>query len=165
MSTRKLILTALLCGLAILIAGGIQLIRIADDKPVSLPTIGEERVVGGVSVLPVEVIEAEGVSVVTLQVRSTEDAVPGALGAWTMVRGATFSPVALPADLPDPVLPGDIATGDLGDCAPLTVPAQPTSGTAFVVGLCRVAFAAPGGGARYLAFKRGTVEARWALDA
>jgi len=48
-STRKLIITALICGLAILVAGGIQLVRISHNKP-AVPVLvqGEKAVVGGV---------------------------------------------------------------------------------------------------------------------
>jgi hypothetical protein len=48
-STRKLIVTALICGLAILVAGGIQLVRISHNKP-AVPVLdqGEQTVVGGV---------------------------------------------------------------------------------------------------------------------
>ena len=49
MSTRKLIVAALICGLAILVAGGIQLIRISHNKP-AVPVLaeGEQATVGGV---------------------------------------------------------------------------------------------------------------------
>ena len=52
MSTRKLIVVALLCGLAILVAGGIQLFRISDtsERTVELLSEGDHAVVGGVEV-------------------------------------------------------------------------------------------------------------------
>ena len=52
-STRKLIVVALLCGLAILVAGGIQLFRIsdADDRTVEVLAEGEAATVGSITVV------------------------------------------------------------------------------------------------------------------
>ena len=49
-STRKLIAIALLCGLAILIAGGIQLFRLSDtsERTVEVLAEGETATVGGI---------------------------------------------------------------------------------------------------------------------
>jgi hypothetical protein len=51
-STRKLIVAALVCGLAILVAGVVQLLRIADAKDRDVPILaqGETTTVGGLSV-------------------------------------------------------------------------------------------------------------------
>lgn len=49
MSTRKLIVAALVCGLAILLAGAIQFVQIAHDRhssgpaPVTTPTVTATR--------------------------------------------------------------------------------------------------------------------------
>ena len=51
MSTRKLIAVALLCGLAILVAGGIQLLRISDrsERTVDVLEQGQSATVGGIT--------------------------------------------------------------------------------------------------------------------
>jgi hypothetical protein len=50
-STRRLIIVALLCGLAILVAGGIQLFRISggEDRVVEVLAEGQTATVGGVT--------------------------------------------------------------------------------------------------------------------
>ena len=51
MSTRKLILTALLCGLAILVAGGVKLFQVAsDEKRVEVLSFGDEATLGDMTV-------------------------------------------------------------------------------------------------------------------
>ena len=59
MSTRKLIGLAVVCGLAILIAGGVQLFRIADarDDPVEVLTVGESGRVDSVEASVTEVVQ------------------------------------------------------------------------------------------------------------
>lgn len=145
MSTRRLILTALVCGLAILLAGGIQLFRIADDDPVELPGLGDARTVSGVEVTVVNVGETGDATLVEVSVRATSPDVTGNAGeGWTLVRGNPFSPIDVPADA------GAVACSTVE----LTADAQD----------CVVAFAAPGNDARFLGYQRGSVEARWALD-
>ncbi len=149
MSTRRLILTALVCGLAILVAGGIQLFRLADDEPVELPGLGAQRVVSGIAVTVVSVEDLEGRTVVTVELAASgADAAP-ALRApggegWSLLRGTISSPVDVPA-------------GGGTPCTDIAVTDRPQR--------CVVAFAPPDEGVRYLAFSRGGVEARWVLDA
>ena len=149
MSTRRLILTALVCGLAILVAGGIQLFRLADDDPVELPGIGDRRVVEGVGVTVVAVDAVDGRTVVTVSLSASGPDAADAVGAdagegWTLLRGDITGPVEVPAGAGIP-------------CDAVTV--------AEVAAECVVAFAPAAEGDRYLAFRRGDVEARWALDA
>ncbi|MEZ5216982.1 MAG: hypothetical protein R2715_10450 [Ilumatobacteraceae bacterium] len=160
MSTRRLIITAMICGLAILVAGGIQLIRISRNDQLTLPTMGEWRTVSGVEVAPVDVAESDGLTIVTIRFRTSPDVPAGPIGEWTLVRNSLFAPDALPQVQP-PVsaeLAPVIGTGPFEDCATQPVEAGSTDGA------CRLAFDAPGDTARYLAFARGGVEARWALD-
>ena len=56
MSTRKLILLALVCGLVILLAGGIKLVQVAtDDAEVTVLAVGDEARVGDMVVRVVAV--------------------------------------------------------------------------------------------------------------
>ena len=121
-STRKLILTALLCGLAILVAGGIQLIRLSDDEVVQLRGLGVARTIDGVAVTAGR---ARGLR--RGHVRHDRVHVAGAagsMGSWTLLRGTTFDP--------------EPATGgELVDCVDIDLAAEAT-------GSCIVAFSAPG---------------------
>lgn len=147
MSTRRLILTALVCGLAILVAGGVQLFRLADAERVELPGIGEARTVGGVEVVVTGVSEFDELTVVAVELSAVDDAAVGASVAegWTLLRGTTSTPVD--------ATPGVAGTA----CDQVVLAVAPVS--------CVVVFNPPGAGDRYLAFARGGVEARWALDA
>jgi len=86
MSTRKLILTALVCGLAILIAGGVKLIQVANDEvAVEVLAFGDEATLGDMTV-SVEAIAqtAEGTDVtVTMAGVQGADATEG----WRMLAG------------------------------------------------------------------------------
>jgi hypothetical protein len=58
-STRKLILTALLCGIAIVIAGGIKLLQVANDtSEVVILALGEKATLGDMTV-SVDAIEQD----------------------------------------------------------------------------------------------------------
>ncbi|MEZ5257542.1 MAG: hypothetical protein R2705_11800 [Ilumatobacteraceae bacterium] len=159
MSTRRLIITAMICGLAILVAGGIQLIRISRNDQLTLPTMGEWRTVSGVEVAPVDVAESDGLTIVTIRFRTSPDVPAGPIGEWTLVRNSLFAPDALPR------------------CSPRLGRTRTRHRNRAVRGLCdptrrgrvhrrRVSAGVrtPGDTARYLAFARGGVEARWALD-
>jgi hypothetical protein len=141
-----LILTALVCGLAILVAGGIQLIRLSDSEPVQLPGLGERRTVSGVDVRVVSVTAIAGTTVVAVELQAAPEAAGGSAGeGWSLLRRSIFAPVAPPAG----------AAGT--PCEALTLAAA--------VQRCTVAFEASGDDDRFLAYRRGDVEARWALDA
>jgi hypothetical protein len=71
-STRKLIVVAMLAGLAILVAGGIQLVALAnrDDTAPSTLAIGERVTVGGIELAVTNVDRADEI-VVTVDTDAT----------------------------------------------------------------------------------------------
>lgn len=84
MRTRTLLLLAVTCGLAILLAGGIQLLRLANQEPPAAPlSIGGT---GSAGDAVVKVIAAETVGdtfVVTVDLSGVDDA--GGLDGFTLV--------------------------------------------------------------------------------
>jgi hypothetical protein len=109
-STRRLIALAMLCGLAILVAGGIQLFRIQDsrDSEVVVLAVGESGTVEGVTATVADV-QRPGPIVLTVDV----DAAPGSAGvddlaaAWLVTSGGDArSPVPVPEEMGD-ACPGD----------------------------------------------------------
>ena len=143
MSTRKLIVVALLCGLAILVAGGIQLFRVAgtDDRTVEILSEGEAATVGSVTVR-VESSEHDG-AVIRATVRlsaSDETAVP--LSSFTLLAGGRLHQA--------------LDTDGAGACpSPVAVGSAPTT--------CTVAFEGDEGTAT-LAFSRDDEQAQWRLE-
>jgi hypothetical protein len=93
-STRRLILLALACGLAILVAGSIQLVRISRNEPtVEVGRIGTSATIGGVAVTLVGQPESDRV-VVRLAVADDRDALDDAAAPWAVRGGAErFPPV------------------------------------------------------------------------
>ncbi len=141
-----MILTALVCGLAILVAGGIQLFRLSDAEEIELPGLGDRRAVGGVEVIVENVGETGSLTLVAVSVQATGTGVTGPAGdGWTLLRRTTFQPVAVPEGTGTPA------------CSEIELSPEPQE--------CVVAFEAPGDDARFVAYRRDGVEARWALDA
>ena len=93
MSTRKLILTALLCGLAILVAGGVKLLQVAQetDKVTILP-LGEDATLGDMTVSVLSVTGESGRTVVTVRMAGVEGA--DALEGWRMLAEGKVSGVS-----------------------------------------------------------------------
>lgn len=92
MSTRKLILTALICGLAIMLAGGIKLLQVAtDDAEVVLLSAGEKSTLSDMTV-SVESVEVEAdMTIVTVTMVGVEDG--DAIEGWRVVSdGVVLSP-------------------------------------------------------------------------
>lgn len=91
MSTRKLILTALVCGLAILLAGGIKLFQVANDnKQVEVLAFGDTATLGDmtVSVLAIDTsVDATSVTVTMTGV----DLADGATSGWRMLADGRVS--------------------------------------------------------------------------
>ena len=87
-STRKLIVVALVCGLAILVAGGIQLFRIAgtDDRTVEVLAEGEAATVGSVTV-SVEGSEHDGAVIRAMVRLSAPDETTVPLSSFTLLAG------------------------------------------------------------------------------
>jgi len=122
MSTRKLILLALACGLAILIAGSIQILRIKDNE-ISTLVEGDSTEVATVtaSVLSSSADE-EGVEVVVrlAQRADAEQAITDASLGWQMlVSGeSTFvEPVAPTASTQQSCIGLPVAQGGSVECA------------------------------------------------
>jgi hypothetical protein len=97
-STRKLILTAIACGLAILIAGGFFLYRTLDNKDaltVKNAVVGEGRTIAGaeVRVTAWRRDRAQILATVSVTVTDVDARTPTAESPWTMLIGAQSSPV------------------------------------------------------------------------
>lgn len=85
MSTRKLILTALLCGLAILIAGGVKLIQVANDEvEVQVLALGDEATLGDMTVSVVEIDRRPDATLVTVTMTGV-DLADGAADGWRLL--------------------------------------------------------------------------------
>ncbi|MFM7746066.1 MAG: hypothetical protein ACKO8T_10465 [Actinomycetota bacterium] len=85
MSTRKLILTALLCGLAILIAGGIKLIQVAnDEKQVEVLALGDEVTLGDMTVSVLDIDRRPDATLVTVTMTGV-DLASGAANGWRLL--------------------------------------------------------------------------------
>ncbi len=85
MSTRKLILTALLCGLAILIAGGVKLIQVANDEvEVQVLALGDEATLGDMTVSVIEIDRRPEATLVTVTMTGV-DLVDGAADGWRLL--------------------------------------------------------------------------------
>jgi hypothetical protein len=98
-STRKLILTAIACGLAILIAGGFFLVRTLTNKDVLTvknAAVGESRTVGGaeIQVTAWRRDSAQILATVSMKVTDVDARTSSAELPWTMLIGTQSSPVA-----------------------------------------------------------------------
>lgn len=141
MSTRKLILTALVCGLAIMLAGGIKLFQVArDDTRVNLLTLGERARVADMTVSVDEVTSDRDATYVTVTMAGVNNA--DALEGWRLLAGG---------EVLSPVVAGHPPTG-----APActTTHADATAG-------CTVVFP-PATGSVTVAYLRGGAQTQWA---
>jgi hypothetical protein len=98
-STRKLILTAIACGLAILIAGGFFLFRTLGNKEaltVQNAAVGDSRTVAGaeVRVTAWRRDSAQILATVSMKVTDVDARTSTAEAPWTMLIGTQSSPVA-----------------------------------------------------------------------
>lgn len=74
MKTRTLLLLALACGVAILLAGGVLLVQLAGrDEPRPAAAIGDTVTVGDMSVRVDQATESDGVVVVDVVVGGVDD--------------------------------------------------------------------------------------------
>ena len=88
MSTRKLILTALMCGLAIMLAGGVKLFQTANnDKKVEILAVGQEAVLGDMTVSVKAIIQGDQETIVTVQMMGVDGA--DAREGWRLLTGST----------------------------------------------------------------------------
>lgn len=146
MSTRKLIVVALLCGLAILVAGGIQLLRISDtsERTVELLSEGDQAVVGGVEVTVVSSERDRSAIRVTVEMASVEASADVPTSSFSLLVGGDLEqPLAADGGVPP-------ACG-----ASVTLDGEPAS--------CVVVFP-PGRGTASLSFSRGGEQRVWRLD-
>ena len=85
MSTRKLILTALLCGLAILIAGGVKLIQVANDEAeVEVLAFGDEATLGDMTGSVIDIDRRPDATLVTVTMTGV-DLTSGAADGWRLL--------------------------------------------------------------------------------
>ena len=92
MSTRKLILTAMLCGLAILLAGGVKLLQVArETDKVTILSAGTQSTLGDMTVSVLAVDARADRTVVTVSMSGVESA--DAREGWRMLAGGKVSAV------------------------------------------------------------------------
>lgn len=84
MSTRKLILLALVCGLVILLAGGVKLLQVAtDDTEVTVLALGEQALVGDMAARVLTVDRTATATVVEVELSGVDT--PDAALGWIML--------------------------------------------------------------------------------
>jgi hypothetical protein len=140
--TRTLLLLAVVCGLVILTAGVVQLLRIAtQDEPARPAAVGEPVAIGDLTVTVERVEETAGDAVVVLEIGGVQD-VDGTDEFRLIVAGASLR--ATGTDTPD-----------LPACVGTTVEAQ----------RCSLTFdlSADAGNTRVLLYRRGDEQVRWNL--
>jgi hypothetical protein len=95
-STRKLIAVALLCGLAILVAGGIQLFRISRAEETTVPGVGDRVVVEGydVTVDAADVRTDRIEMVVEMTASASGSGLEDVAGSWSVSTGNQRNAVA-----------------------------------------------------------------------
>ena len=73
--TRTLLILAVCCGFAILLAGGIQLLRIANEESsdVEFSELGESVEIGDMTIVVESFDEADGVATVAVQIGGVDD--------------------------------------------------------------------------------------------
>jgi len=134
--TRTLLLLAVTCGLAILLAGGIQLLRVANQQSPAKPlAIGQSAKVGDATVTVDAVDTSDAELTVTIRVSGVDDGNGGA--GFTLVTDQPMAPVD-------------------NDCTAFTV-AERRCQMRFALGATRSQ-------ARVLVFSRATELIRWNLN-
>lgn len=102
MKTRTLLFLAFGCGLAILLAGGIQLLRVADDGDAAPAlSVGQEARVGDMRVTVLSAIEREATMLVHVGLIGVDDA-DGASGFRLVAPGGALAPTAVPSEEGEP---------------------------------------------------------------
>jgi hypothetical protein len=142
MRTKTLLVLAVVCGMAILLAGGIQLWRIIDEPPATPDlAIGARGTAGDLYVTVQSAVEQDGLMRVELRLGGVDDP-EGLQGFSLLVQGKVLEPLS-----------ADQAGGSA--CRTVTVTEQTCSlvfGTASVDGTLRV-----------LRLRRGEDQQRWTL--
>lgn len=146
MSTRRLIVAALVCGLAILVAGGLFLVNLAANRDeltvTDILAVGQSADVDGIRVTVLGSDEADDVVTVMVRLEGADASTADAGDGWALVIGSAREPVSPP--------PG--ATPCRGEGVP-----------AGAVVDCDLAFAAADG-TGYVEYAHGDERARWRLE-
>lgn len=146
MRTRTLLLLAIACGVVILTAGVVQLLRVAgeDDTAAATAQPGDPVAIGDLRITVEDHVEAEGFVDVTVTIGGVDD--PDGTDRFRLV---VASPPAL-----EPVADG---TGAVPTCRGTTVDPQ----------RCRLRFELPDepGTSRVLNYRRGDEAVNWVLGA
>jgi hypothetical protein len=138
--TRTLLLLAIACGLAILVAGAVLLVQLVNQDEADVSDIGAVVHVGDMAVTVEHVDEKPDVVLVDIEIGGVDD--PEGASAFRLV-------------VPGEVLLADATAGN--HCGATTVAVQP----------CTLAFRLTGdpGSSRLLLYQRGDERARWDLAA
>lgn len=93
MSTRKLILTALICGLVVMLAGGIKLYQMATEEAEAIVlALGTSQTLADMTVSVTKVEQAPDATLVTVTMVGVEDA--AAAEGWRLLAsGVVLSPL------------------------------------------------------------------------
>ena len=150
-STRKLILTAMACGMAILLAGGVFLFRTLGNKDaltVNTAVLGETRSINSIEVTVVSWRRTEGQIHATVKVATRAPQAPIAKAdiGWTMLVGVQLSPVA----------PVGLQPGEASCNGSSYEPGKPS--------ICVLSFA-DAKGTPYLAYSLDAKQVQWVLAA
>ena len=139
MRTRTLLLLAVACGLVILVAGVVQLLRIAgQDETVDFSPLGADVRVGDLEVVVDAYTEEADLARVSVRLGGVDDP-DGAADFRLVVPGAALAPTSEGSE----------------SCGAVTIDARP----------CQLAFDVDdaAGGVRVLVVERGDDSARWEL--
>jgi hypothetical protein len=134
--TRTLLLLAIACGLVILAAGVVQLLRIAgQDAPATAAAVGREVQVADMTVEVLDTTEVDGMVAVDIAIGGVDD--PDGSADFRLV------------------VPGDSLAASGGSCGATTVDVQ----------RCVLEFDLEGteGSSRVLLYRRGDERVRWEL--
>ena len=130
MSTRKLILTALVCGLAILIAGGVKLIQVADrETTVEVLGFGDTATLGDMTVSVLEIADTADATLVTVSMVGV-DLASGAEDGWRMLADGKVAEPLLVQDQRDAC--GATSATTAVECVVAFGPADKTRTVAYV---------------------------------
>jgi hypothetical protein len=145
MRTRTLLLLAIGCGLVILLAGGIQLLRVSGDSPAGVDlAVGDTAKAGDMEVTVLSAAEQSSTMVIQVRVGGVDD--PAGIDDFRLiVPGAALAPETV-ADTP---------SGSVDACGEVDVELQ----------TCSLTFstAEVQGSARVLLLRRGEDRRRWVL--
>jgi hypothetical protein len=139
--TRTLLLLAVVCGLAILVAGVVQLLRVAaQDEPPRPALVGERVRVGDMDVVVTAAEERNARMLVDIELGGVDD--PDGAAGFSLITSSG-------------ALTADPTAGN--HCGATTVAPQP----------CTLAFRLGGdaGTSRVLVYRRGEEQVRWDLGA